>query len=315
MLLKLVPAKTNVKFVNYRMIAFAFSIAALIASTALFFTHGLSYGIDFKGGVLMEVKTEQKADLTAIRQSVGALGMGTPVVQEFGSDTDVLIRLEYQEDKSLDDIVQEVKVTLDQNLEGEVSFRRTETVGPKVSGELIEDGILSVTLAVLAVLVYIWFRFEWQFGLGAVIALVHDVWLTIGLFSFIEMEFNLSIIAAILTIVGYSLNDTVVVYDRVRENLRKYRKMEMLDLLNLSLNETLSRTIMTSLTTLLALGALFYFGGENIHGFTAAMIWGVFVGTYSSVFIACPVLLWFEMRREPENELPEGMEVLPPEKG
>ncbi|MFC7050794.1 protein translocase subunit SecF [Emcibacter nanhaiensis] len=315
MLLKLVPDNTNIKFVNYRKAAFALSLSMLVASVILFFTHGLNFGIDFKGGVLMEVKTEQTADLAAIRESVGSLGMGTPVVQEFGDPTDVLIRLEYQQDKSLEQIVEEVKATLDKTVEGEVSFRRTETVGPKVSGELIEDGVLSVTLAVLAVLVYIWFRFEWQFGLGAVIALIHDVCLTIGLFCFIEMEFNLSIIAAILTIVGYSLNDTVVVYDRVRENLRKYRKMDMLELLNLSLNETLSRTTMTSFTTLLALGALFYFGGENIHGFTAAMIWGIFVGTYSSIFIACPVLMWFEMRREPDNEIPEGMEVLPPEKG
>ena len=183
-----------------------------------------------------------------------------------------------------------------------MSFQRTEAVGPKVSGELIQSGIMSVLLAVGAVLFYIWIRFEWQFGLGAVIALVHDVILTIGMFSITQLEFNLSIIAAILTIVGYSLNDTVVVYDRIRENLGKYRKKEMPDLINYSLNETLARTVMTSVTTLLALGALFYFGGEVIHGFTAAMIWGVFVGTYSSIFIASPVLLWFELRREPEDK-------------
>ena len=172
-------------------------------------------------------------------------------------------------------------------------------VGPKVSGELIRDGILAVVLAVSAVLIYIWFRFEWQFGVGAVIALVHDVLLTIGMFSLTGLEFNLSVIAAILTIVGYSLNDTVVVYDRIRENLRKYRKMDLKELLNLSLNETLSRTVMTSVTTLIALFSLFFFGGEVIRGFTAAMIWGVFIGTYSSIFIAAPVLLWFELRREP----------------
>ena len=180
----------------------------------------------------------------------------------------------------------------------DLDFRQENIIGPKVSGELKRDGTLAVSIAVIGVLIYIWFRFEWQFGLGAVIALVHDVLLTIGFFSLTRLEFNLSIIAALLTIVGYSLNDTVVVYDRVRENIRKYRKMPMLDLLNLSLNKTLNRTVMTSLTTLLALGALFFLGGEVIRGFTAAMIWGVVIGTYSSIFVAAPMLLLFNIRRD-----------------
>jgi preprotein translocase SecF subunit len=208
-------------------------------------------------------------------------------------------------------VVALVQNTLDTEYAEEVTFQRTEAVGPKVSGELIESGVLSVLLAVGAVLFYIWIRFEWQFGLGAVIALMHDVLLTVGMFSLTGLEFNLSIIAAILTIVGYSLNDTVVVYDRIRENLRKFRKKVLPDLINLSLNETLARTMMTSVTTLLALTALFYFGGEVIHGFTAAMIWGIFVGTYSSIFIASPVLLWFELRREEEETTKDGKEVIP----
>ncbi|WP_246057992.1 protein translocase subunit SecF [Luteithermobacter gelatinilyticus] len=315
MLLKLVPETTKISFIKFRKIAFVFSLALLVASFAMFFTKNLNYGIDFEGGILIEIQTEQDADLSVIRRTVSGLGMGDAAVQTFGAPTEVLIRLEYQEGKSLEEVVAMVKSALAQTVPGEISYRRTETVGPKVSGELIMDGILSVTLAMVAVLIYIWFRFEWQFGLGAVIALFHDVLITIGMFSFTQLEFNLSVIAAILTIVGYSLNDTVVVYDRIRENLRKFRKMDIPALLDLSINDTLSRTIMTSLTTLLALFALFFFGGENIKTFTAAMIWGIFIGTYSSIFIASPVLLWFELRREPDTSPQEGVEVLPPEKG
>jgi len=315
MLLKLVPANTNIQFISLRKLAYVFSSLLIIASFALFFTKDLNYGIDFEGGFLIEIGTEQPADLGDIRRSLGLLNYGDVAVQEFGNPTDILIRLQYQEGRELNDVLDAVRGKLTEVIPGEISYRRTETVGPKVSGELIQDGILSIVLAVGAVLIYIWFRFEWQFGLGAVIALVHDVALTVGMFSLTQLEFNLSIIAAILTIVGYSLNDTVVVYDRVRENLRKYRKKDIMELLNLSLNETLSRTAMTSLTTLLALVALFYFGGEVIHGFTAAMIWGVVVGTYSSVFIACPILLWFEIRREDYDEPQEGVDIIPPQKG
>lgn len=313
MLLKLVPENTNVGFVNMRKFAYVLSALMIIASIGLYLNKGLNFGIDFKGGFLIEVHTTAPADLGQIRQLAGGLGLGDVSVQTFGAENQILIRLEFQEDKSLNEVVGLVQNVLDEGIDDSISFERTEAVGPVVSGELIEDGILSVFLAVGAVLFYIWIRFEWQFGLGAVIALMHDVILTVGMFSLTQLEFNLNIIAAILTIVGYSLNDTVVVYDRIRENLTKYRKKELPDLLNLSLNETLARTVMTSVTTLLALVALFFFGGESIHGFTAAMIWGVFVGTYSSMFIATPVLLWFELRREPEDNGKEGQEVLPPQ--
>jgi len=313
MLLKLVPEDTNIPFVNARKMAYVLSTLMIIASIGLYFTNGFNFGIDFKGGFLIEAHTEQAADLAELRSITGNLGLGEVSLQTFGEDNQILIRIEFQEEQSLVEVVDLVQKTLDTEYSDTVSFQRTEAVGPKVSGELIESGVLSVLLAVGAVLFYIWIRFEWQFGLGAVIALVHDVILTIGMFSLTQLEFNLSIIAAILTIVGYSLNDTVVVYDRTRENLRKYRKKEMPDLINLTLNETLARTVMTSVTTLLALMALFYFGGEVIHGFTAAMIWGIFVGTYSSIFIASPALLWFEMRREDSDQSVEGQEVLPPQ--
>lgn len=311
MLLKLVPENTSISFVSFRKIAYVVSTLLLIASVYFYATKGLNFGIDFKGGFLIEAHTENTADLASLRSITGDMGLGEVSLQTFGDDNQVLIRIEFQEDKSLNEVVALVQTTLDREYAEQVSFQRTEAVGPKVSGELIESGVLSVLLAVGAVLFYIWIRFEWQFGLGAVIALMHDVLLTVGMFSLTGLEFNLSIIAAILTIVGYSLNDTVVVYDRIRENLRKFRKKELPDLINLSLNETLARTMMTSVTTLLALTALFYFGGEVIHGFTAAMIWGIFVGTYSSIFIASPVLLWFELRREDDEVTKDGKEVIP----
>ncbi len=313
MLLKLVPENTNIPFVNARKVAYLLSTLLIIASIGLYFTKGLNFGIDFKGGFLIEAHTEAPADISLIRGLTGSLDLGDVSIQTFGAENQILIRIEEHPTLSLNEVVLLVQTTLEEGVNDAITFQRTESVGGVVSGELIQSGIMSVLLAVGAVLFYIWIRFEWQFGLGAVIALVHDVALTIGMFSLTQLEFNLNIIAAILTIVGYSLNDTVVVYDRIRENLRKFRKKEMPDLINLSLNETLARTVMTSLTTLLALTALFFFGGEVVHGFTAAMIWGVFVGTYSSVFIASPVLLWFELRREPEEKLAEGQEVLPPQ--
>ena len=310
MLLKLVPENTSVPFVSFRKIAYVMSALLLVASMYFYAEKGLNFGIDFKGGFLIEAHTENTADLTSLRNITGNMGLGEVSLQTFGEDNQVLIRIEFQEDKSLNEVVSLVQSTLDTEYAEQVTFQRTEAVGPKVSGELIQSGVMSVLLAVGAVLFYIWIRFEWQFGLGAVIALMHDVLLTVGMFSLTGLEFNLSIIAAILTIVGYSLNDTVVVYDRIRENLRKFRKKELPDLINLSLNETLARTMMTSVTTLLALTALFYFGGEVIHGFTAAMIWGIFVGTYSSIFIASPVLFLFELSRE-EETTKDGKEVIP----
>ncbi|MGB0921992.1 MAG: protein translocase subunit SecF [Alphaproteobacteria bacterium] len=303
MRIRLVSQHTEFKFVRLRQMAFVFSLALAVASVALFFVRDLNYGIDFRGGTMIEAGFAEASDLTSIRETVTALNLGDVAVQEFGTTTDVLIRVEQQTggDAVQQNVVDTVKNALSAKWP-DVSYRRVEVVGPKVSGELIEAGALAVGLAVMAMLVYIWFRFEWQFSVGAVVALVHDVVLTIGMFALTGLEFNLSIIAAILTIVGYSMNDTVVVYDRVRENLRKYKKKPLADLLDLSINDTLSRTTMTSLTTLLALGALYVFGGEVIRGFTAAMIWGVVVGTYSSIFVAAPILLVLGVKRDWSEE-------------
>lgn len=294
--LKLVPSETAFKFIRYRTFAYAFSGAMVIASIALFFANGLNYGIDFRGGTMIEIGTEGPADIGDIRSRLAALNLGDVQVQEFGEPTDVLIRVEQQGENAESDqnVVEKIKAELGDGVE----YRRVEVVGPKVSAELVEAGTLAVVIAVLLMLVYIWFRFEWQFSVGAVLALVHDVVLTIGIFSVLQLEFNLSIIAAILTIVGYSMNDTVVVYDRVREKLRKYKKMDLGDLLDLAINKTLSRTVMTSVTTLLALASLYIFGGEVIRGFTFAMMWGVVVGTYSSIFVAAPLLLILGVKRD-----------------
>ena len=303
-LLKIVPEKTAIRFMAKRNMAFALSGLLMILSVVLFFSQGLNFGIDFRGGTLIEIGTPQTADIGLIRSTVGRLGLGDVKIQEFGSPTDVLIFVEAQfsgdenAEQAQQDVARVVKDALDLALGEGISYRRIEVVGPKVSGELVQQGILAIVMAVILMLIYIWFRFEWQFSLGAVVALVHDVALTVGIFALTQLEFNLSIIAALLTIVGYSMNDTVVVYDRVRENLRKYKKMELGELLDLSINQTLSRTTMTSLSTLLALFSLYFFGGEVIRGFTFAMIWGVFVGTYSSIFVAAPLLLLTDVKRE-----------------
>ena len=294
--IKLIPADTHFPFMAYHRIAMAASAGLMLLSLALFFAVGLNYGIDFKGGTLIEIKTEGPADISELRDELGGLGLGDVQIQTFGAPDDVLIRVQEQPggEQAQQAVVDKVRGALGETVE----YRRVEVVGPTVSQELIESGTLAVILAILAVLVYIWLRFEWQFSAGAVLALVHDVVLTIGVFSLLQIEFGLPIIAAILTIVGYSLNDTVVVYDRVRENLRKYKKMPLGDLLNLSINDTLSRTVVTSLTTLIALLALYILGGEVIRGFVFAMIWGVIIGTYSSIFVAAPLLLILGVKRD-----------------
>lgn len=299
MLLRLVPENTSLNFIGARKYAFIFSALMIMLSIGLFFTRGLNYGIDFKGGLQLEIATEAEIPFSDVRKRLNGLGLGDVSVRGYGQNNVALVTVERQPGDSAAQItaLEAVKAALTEELDG-VVFRQENFIGPAVSDELKIDGTIAVTVAVLLVLVYIWFRFEWQFGMGAVLALMHDVMLTIGFFSITGLEFNLSIIAALLTIVGYSLNDTVVVYDRVRENIRRFRKMEMGELLNVSLNNTLSRTVMTSVTTLLALVALFVFGGANIQGFTAAMIWGVLVGTYSSIFVAAPLLLKFEIRRD-----------------
>jgi len=298
MRLRLVPEKTSIPFMSARKIAMVLSVILIIASAAYTYLHGLNFGIDFRGGVTIEIKTDGPADVEAIRAAVSSLGLGDVAAQEFGAPDDVLIRIERQAEGAQKAAIDSVIGALTDIYGDGYEVRRTEVVGPKVSGELVEKGILAVLLAVGAIMIYIWFRFEWQFGLGAVVSLTHDVALTIGFFSLTGLEFNLSIVAAILTIVGYSLNDTVVVFDRIRENLRKFRKPTILEIIDQSLNETLARTLMTSVTTLLALLALFFLGGEVIRGFTAAMIWGVVVGTYSSVFVASPVLNALNVSRE-----------------
>ena len=292
--IKLVPDNTNIKFMAWSRFAVIASSIAILISLAGAIILGLNFGIDFKGGTLIEIRTQGPADIAALRKKIGALKLGSFELQEFGDPRDILIRFETQPggEKAQQTAINKVKATLGEK----VDYRRVEVVGPKVSGELTKDGIIAVVVALLGVMIYIWFRFEWQFAIGAVASLTHDVLLTIGVFAFTQMEFNLSIIAAILTIVGYSLNDTVVVYDRVRENMRKYKKTPLPELIDLSINQMLSRTILTSVSTLTALAALYIFGGEVIRGFTFTMIWGVIVGTYSSIFIAAPILIWLGAR-------------------
>ena len=295
--LRFIPTDTTIRFIRFRTISFVVSGLLVLASIGLFFTVGLNYGIDFRGGTLIEVRNKSgPVEMSELRAKVSNIGLGDVQIQEFGAPSDVLIRIEQQPggEQNQQKAIQKVKEALGDS----VDYRRVEVVGPTVSGELIQSGAIAVLVAIFSVLVYIWFRFEWQFSVGAVAALIHDVMLTIGLFCLLQLEFGLSIIAAILTIVGYSLNDTVVVFDRVRENLRKYKKMPMSELLDLSVNDTLSRTILTSVTTLVALLSLYIFGGQVIRGFTFAMIWGVIVGTYSSVFVASPLLLILGVKRE-----------------
>lgn len=296
-LIKFLPDQPNLRFMAYRNWAFPFSIVMMVVSLGLFGALGLNLGIDFRGGTVVEIRTtDGPADIAGIRTQLNQLQFGDVEVQSFGNDTDVLIRIEQQPggDQAQQAVVERVRGELG---DVGVEYRRFEVVGPRVSGELAVAGTLAVVAALGAILIYIWVRFEWQFAVGAIIATIHDVVLTLGLFAVTGLEFNLSSIAAILTIVGYSLNDTVVVYDRVRENLRRFKKKPIDELLDMSINSMLSRTIMTSVTTLIALGSLFIFGGEIIRSFTAAMIWGVLVGTYSSIFVAGPVLIYLKLRR------------------
>jgi len=296
--IRLIPDDTKIPFMRLSRFGFMLSGILCVVSVLLFFFVGLHYGIDFKGGVVVTIRTEQPANMDELRRTIDALGIGNAELQEFGSPNDVLIRIPLQEGADPEKAHQEAVARVKQALGPGVDYRSIEAVGPKVSGELAHQSIIAVLVAMVGVLIYIWFRFEWQFAIGAIISLFHDVLLTIGLFCLINIEFNLSIIAAILTIVGYSLNDTVVVFDRIREYMRKYKQMPLADLIDVSTNSVLPRTILTSLTTLIALLALYFFGGEVIRGFNFAMIWGVFVGTYSSIFIASPVLILLGARSE-----------------
>ena len=265
------------------------SVTLVIVSLFLLIFKGLNFGIDFKGGTLIELRsTETKINVSSLRDNLSQMNLGDVSVKKFGNDTDFLIKFENNEDKN---VIEKIKKNLDKSFGNSFNFRRVENVGPKVSEELLKSGIIAISVALALMLIYIWIRFEWQFSLGAIAALFHDVLVTLGLFSLLGLEINLSIIAAVLTIVGYSMNDTVVIFDRVRENLRKYSDIKIFELTNLSINETLSRTLITSITTLLALLSIFFFGGEVLKGFSLAMIFGVIFGTYSSIYIANTVLV------------------------
>jgi preprotein translocase subunit SecF len=282
-------------FLKFKNVFMSISLVLFVISIIFFFTKGLNLGVDFKGGTVIEMKFEQTNNSEDIRKSLLKINLGDVKVKEFGSDKDFLATIE-QKGKN-NDFVASIKNHLEKDLNKKVDFRRVEVVGSKISKELTRDGIYSVILALILMLVYIWFRFEWQFSLGSIIALVHDVIITIGAFSLIGYEFNLSIVAAILTIVGYSMNDTVIIYDRIREFLKKDDKKELSELINDSINSTLSRTLKTSGTTLLALISIYFFGGEILKGFSFALIWGILIGTYSSIFVASPILIYFKVKR------------------
>ena len=307
MRLTLVPSDTSINFLKHRRIAFIFSLFLVASSIGLFVVKGLNLGIDFKGGILIEARnTTGPADISGLRADLGQLGLGDISLQEFGTPTDVLVRVQRQEGDEEAQIA--AIAAISSTLGDSYDIRRTEFVGPTVGAELAEKGMLAVACALLAIMVYIWFRFEWQFSIAAILALAHDVLSTVGLFALTSFEFNLATVAAILTIAGYSINDTVVVFDRVRENLRRYKSYEIKDIINKSLNETLSRTVMTSFTTLLALLAITIFGGAVLRDFALAMIWGVLIGTYSSVFVAVGFLSHFDIRhQEPDDgvDVPE----------
>jgi len=291
-LLRIVPDDTKFDFMRFRRISFPISAALSIVAILLYFFHGLNFGIDFVGGTLIEVQSKSgPADLAKMRAALSGLGLGEVQLQEFGGPADVLIRVAQQPGG---EAVQQAAIgKVREALGSEVDYRRVEVVGPRVSSELLAMSTIGLGLAIFAILIYLWFRFEWQFSLGAMIANVHDLVLTIGYMSLTQIDFDLSSIAALLTILGYSLNDTVVIYDRIREMLRRYKRMSMPDLLNISVNSTLSRSIITHVTVTLALLALLFFGGHAIHSFVATMIFGVvLVGTYTSVFIAAPILIY-----------------------
>jgi preprotein translocase SecF subunit len=291
-----IPPNTKIDFVRLRTISWVISALLTVVPLLLVWQVGINFGIDFQGGTLFEVQTKESvADVHAIRVKVAELGLGEVQVQEFGGPNSILIRVAAQPtEQEQQASIGKVKQALDDTVE----YRRIEVVGPTVSGELIAGGIVAVVVAMIAILIYIWFRFEWQFAVAAIASLVHDVTGTVGLYSALNLEFNLSSIAAILTIIGYSLNDKVVIFDRIRENLRKYKRMPLTELLNTSINETLSRTVLTHVTTFLAMMPFVLVGGEAVFGFALAMVWGIVIGAYSSIYVAAPLQLILGVRRE-----------------
>jgi preprotein translocase subunit SecF len=309
-LLKLVPDNTNLDFMRWRNLALVISIVATVASLVIVGTRGLNLGVDFVGGQMIRTTFPQEINVEKLRSDVGGLQLGEASIQEFGGPKSYQIRLPRPEggEAAANRAAMQVRRMIQQNYPGS-RVDAVETVSGKVSEELATDGALAITLAMLGIAIYIWFRFEWQFGVGALVTLFHDVAMTLGFFSVTQLQVDLNVVAAILTIVGYSLNDTVVIYDRIRENLRKYRKMSIVPLLNLSLNETLSRTMVTSLSILLALGVLLLLGPEVIFGLTIAIFIGIFIGTYSSIYISSPVLVWLGVKpdsflRSEEDQAP-----------
>jgi len=282
-------------FLKYKTFFISISLILFLSSIFFFAFKGLNYGVDFKGGTIIEMKFDNTFSSDRLRNSLNKLNLGDVKVKEFGSNIEFLATIEKKGDNNF---ISTIKNHLEKDLSQTINFRRVEVVGSKISEELTKAGIYSVVIALLLMLIYIWVRFEWQFSLGAVIALVHDVIITIGAFSVVGYEFGLSIVAAVLTIVGYSMNDTVVIYDRIREYLKKDDQKDLQELINESLNSTLSRTLKTSLTTLLALVSIYFFGGEILKGFSFALIWGVLIGTYSSIFVAAPVLIYFNVKRD-----------------
>jgi preprotein translocase subunit SecF len=300
-LLKLIPDNTNIHFLRWRVPFYVISVLLMAASLALVFTRGLNLGVDFVGGQMIRLTFERSATapIAELREEVGALGFGEPTIQEFGKANQVSIRMRLPEGVDKDPAIAErmsakIVSTIRAN-HPDARLDGNDTVSGKVSGELFRTGMTALLAAMVAISIYIWVRFEWQFGVGALFALAHDVTLTLGMFSLTQMEFDLNIVAALLTLIGYSLNDTIVVYDRIRENLKKFRRMPMPELLDLSVNETLSRTIVTSLSVLITLLALLLLGPEVIFGFTAAITLGIFVGTYSSIYMAAPILIWLKV--------------------
>jgi len=296
-LLRLVPQKTTINFLNMKLLAFVLSALLILGTVFELTSKGLNFGTDFTGGIVIELRTEEAVELSVLRRMLSDADFGEVSLQTIGNANDIMIRLQGSEGDRTETI-NKVKTILEAKITSPIDYRKVDYVGPQVGRELITAGALALGLSFAALMVYIWVRCEWQFGVGAVIALLHDALLTLGLFSLLGLEFNLTSIAAILTIIGYSINDSVVIFDRIRENLRKYKKMSLEELLNISINDTLSRTILTAGTTMAALIALVWLGGEVIKGFSITVLFGVAIGTYSSIYIAAPSLIYMNLRRE-----------------
>lgn len=296
--IRIFPNVPNFNFIGYRKLGFAITFLGLIGTIALVATKGLEYGIDFTGGVVMEVRTEAPADISKMRQLLETERTKDASLQAVGGDHQVMIRLKPHKGESQKDVAQAVREELDQGYGAPIDYLRVDYVGPQVGKELINGSILAGSLAMLAMMLYLWFRFEWQYGFGGIIALIHDAVFTIGFFAITRLEFNLTSVAAVLTIIGYSINDSVVIYDRIRENLRKYKVKPVGEVINLSINETLARTFLTGGTVLCALAGLVALGGDVLHGFSAAMVFGVIIGTYSSIFVSANILYYLNLRNE-----------------